>query len=232
MRPGDGGDGEISLRQRLRRGDVAPGDQLAVDEQEGLDREGPLPHLQRAVLAEETLLGIAVHAHDRPEFLLAREGTRIRATGSILSDLLEEGVDRRGPVEGFDVEVAEAQGGGALGVSCPPRPHPRPLSTAWRGGARVRKMSAIGRFFPLSTQWRGGQGVRLRRVGRPSHPDPQIPRFRLRQIQVIPPAVATLHLTDRRPLPGRRPRSPPCRRRGGPNRSPGRRTPGIPGSRR
>ncbi len=103
--PGDGGDGEISLRQRLGRGDVAPGDQLAVDEEERLDRERPLPHLQGAVLAEQPLLTVAVDAHDRPVFLLAGERARIGAAGSVLRDVFEEGVERRRPVEGFDLDV-------------------------------------------------------------------------------------------------------------------------------
>ncbi|MFL6264055.1 MAG: ABC transporter substrate-binding protein [Thermoanaerobaculia bacterium] len=71
-------------------------------------------------------------------------------------------------------ETASRQASLPSGASCPPKPHPRSLSTSWRGRAQRAKSSRFGKIaaatFPLSTPWRGGQGVRPRRAGRTGHP--------------------------------------------------------------
>src|SRR3982751_5056821 len=47
------------------------------------------------------------------------------------------------------------------GASCPPKPHPRSLSTSWRGRAQRSAFFEFGTvariYFPLSTKWRGGE---------------------------------------------------------------------------
>ena len=73
--PRHGRDREVAPLERLRDRGVGPRHEPAVREEEGLEREGALPRLERAVLADEDLLGVRVDAR-RPSSTSARRGRR------------------------------------------------------------------------------------------------------------------------------------------------------------
>src|SRR5690606_9567991 len=77
-RPVHGRDGQVALLQRLPRAHVVPGGQGAIDQHEGFDAETAARDLDRAVLADQSLLAAAIQAEDGPVGLLTAEAARVQ----------------------------------------------------------------------------------------------------------------------------------------------------------
>jgi hypothetical protein len=107
MRPVDAGNRQIAVLQRLRDRRVRPAQQLAIDDHERFDAETALPHFDRAVFADQPLLGAAVDAEDRPVRLLAAETAWKQPTRRLLRDRRHEIVRMRGEGQRLDPHFAQ-----------------------------------------------------------------------------------------------------------------------------
>ena len=88
--PFRGWDRQIVPLQGLRRRHVGPGDEPAVDEEEGLDGEGPLVDLHHALLVEQGLGHILPGPDRSPVGLPSQEVFGIEAGPGTLGDGAEK----------------------------------------------------------------------------------------------------------------------------------------------
>ncbi len=110
--PGRCRDGQIPAFERMPDLGLPPGDELAVEPEQGLDRERPLPRLDRSVLGEERVVRVAVDSDDRPIGLLAGKRARIDSPRRVPGDSLEERVGRFGKRQRLNRDFADAESGG------------------------------------------------------------------------------------------------------------------------
>src|SRR5262249_53311936 len=93
--PRDGGNRQVAVLERLRALAVVPGDEVAAQPDERLDREAAAVELEHALLVHEGFLVVAVGPDDGPVRLLAREVLREEPGRFLARDVLEELVRRR-----------------------------------------------------------------------------------------------------------------------------------------
>src|SRR5262249_29595778 len=108
----DGRDGRGPVVELLRDLGVVPRDQLALEPEEGLDREGAID-LDHALLVHERLLPVAVDADDGPVGLLAVEVLGIRPGWRIVGDGREERIRRLRELDRLDGDAGDAEAAAA-----------------------------------------------------------------------------------------------------------------------